>query len=769
MLPTTLLIRMGTLLLFAFPVASLMNKSAPGAVLHAFAFMGLIRLVYLASDVKRRPVLKTFWQEYGVVCLVMAAPLILNLVSTASVGAFDRMFPVVLQRLAMTGFVLLALSRLPLRSVSFFQWGVIVAAIASSAILYRASNGGTIRPEVDAQNLLNYTNFIVLLGIYVVYMLNRRSGNYPVIEFTFKFLALISVGYAILLSESRGPLLSLVVLLLLFGLFGLRNVAWRWRVIGSIVMLVIGGVATLQSDTMVERFQNAVKTTTVAVPALLKGERPTGGEESTRVRFELWQASWLMFKEHPWIGDGTRSFSDRLTALNRIGEVSGSATWKSLDNEAFTQPHNEFAGTLANRGIAGGIILILLYVVPLRHFIRRRKDQSSGDSMAANVSLVADMGIATVVGTILFGLTVSVFTSGWMVGLYVLLISTLMTLSRNDQKNYGSPAKRASADLDNSLQIPSPSAQKFLKELYRMGHRRRNRHNAHLWPYMSVSRNVNDEVDRVRVFGCVAPLISIDEAFATQDKDFHIILSGGSVADIDYSRLSGLQALGVNGSLVLQDKFDIEFPYYCVIDRSFARTQRQIMKRIVSEDRVFLLGPDVLRYMLEYIPVDSIRCRLCIIEDVHERAYEPRMTTSALLNAQRHGRDIVLFDQRIPLGFSFESAVGWFDADTVAYTALQAVIWGGARRVYFHGLDIKDAESTPRFYETGTTASRPLTRLEKNFEKYIKPSFRGAIQLLKARGIEVYNLSPDSALGPDIIPFMDWCDLITPTDETVMR
>lgn len=121
---------------------------------------------------------------------------------------------------------------------------------------------------------------------------------------------------------------------------------------------------------------------------------------------------------------------------------------------------------------------------------------------------------------------------------------------------------------------------------------------------------------------------------------------------------------------------------------------------------------------------------------------------------QQDGSDLAVFNTAMPLGFSFEPRLGWFDADTVAYTALQVAVWGAARRIYFHGLDISNAAANGRFYERGE--QRLGTRLERHFAKWIEPSFRQAIPLLHARGIEVFNLSEHSALDNSVIPYLDW-------------
>ncbi|MFA5663608.1 hypothetical protein [Castellaniella sp.] len=304
---------------------------------------------------------------------------------------------------------------------------------------------------------------------------------------------------------------------------------------------------------------------------------------------------------------------------------------------------------------------------------------------------------------------------------------------------------------------------RWLRKLYRKTHARSWRHNEHLWPYVKLQRNARGGLESIRVFGRHVPVLGLAQAFADAGPDMHIVLSGGSVRQIDYARLPRLQVMGVNGSIALQDTSPVEFPYYCIIDGTFVEERRELVRRVVSGERLLLLTPEVLRYILEYVPLAHIRARLCLIESLSERAHEAHATAAGLQAWQAQGRDIVLFDDSRQLGFSFDADLGWFDADTVAYAAFQAAIWGGAQRVYFHGLDITGASAQPRFYEQ-PGAPRPPTWLERSFPVLIEPSFRGAVQVLAQRGIRVYNLSPVSALGPDAMPFLDWREGLGPGD-----
>src|SRR5699024_6827499 len=122
---------------------------------------------------------------------------------------------------------------------------------------------------------------------------------------------------------------------------------------------------------------------------------------------------------------------------------------------------------------------------------------------------------------------------------------------------------------DGRLSFPSHKQQVFLRGLYRTFRGRANRHNSRLWPYVSLGRDESSAITRLSVCRYNVPLVSVQEAFANTSHETHIILSGPSVAEIDYAQLPTLQTMGVNGSILLQDKVDITFPFYCLIDRTF--------------------------------------------------------------------------------------------------------------------------------------------------------------------------------------------------------
>ena len=228
----------------------------------------------------------------------------------------------------------------------------------------------------------------------------------------------------------------------------------------------------------------------------------------------------------------------------------------------------------------------------------------------------------------------------------------------------------------------------------------------------------------------------------------HLILSGPSVADIGYSELDLPAVMGVNGSIALRRSHPhLRFAYYAMLDAGFVSRRRDLVADVLAQDLLLFVTPEVLRGIAQLFSPDDIRCRIAVFEEVHQRAYLPRAQPEQLARTLRDDPDLVLFDAHAPihpLGFSLDPARGLFGGGTVAYSALQLLVWLGFRTLYLHGLDLRGASVSPRFYESAD--ARLPSALDRQFDSHIRPAFRDASRLLGARGLRIYNLSPGSAL-----------------------
>ena len=165
-----------------------------------------------------------------------------------------------------------------------------------------------------------------------------------------------------------------------------------------------------------------------------------------------------------------------------------------------------------------------------------------------------------------------------------------------------------------STQVGGSRADRFARKLFRMMRSRTQRHNQHLWPFVRIWRNSAGVISGFRAFGRSLPITPLEQGYDPADDEMHLILSGPSIAEIPYDRLKIRAAMGVNGSIALARKFDLPFKYYCIIDQNFVRDRIDLVREIVACDLTLYVLPEVLRYIMQGIPQELIRCRICIIE-----------------------------------------------------------------------------------------------------------------------------------------------------------
>lgn len=298
----------------------------------------------------------------------------------------------------------------------------------------------------------------------------------------------------------------------------------------------------------------------------------------------------------------------------------------------------------------------------------------------------------------------------------------------------------------------------LLKLLYRYSHTAKWRHNERLWPHVRVVRNARGTVERFEYRGKSVPLAHRAALQRLRALPCHIIASGPSVAEIDYRALPMHHVMGVNGAIALTDRAPIRFDFYSILDAGFVRQRPDLARRIVARDLVLFVTPTVLARLLDMFPMSAFACRFYLVDDIYKRAMQPALTPSALRADDQVSASAAFFGgPQSRLGYSFDIDHGFFHGGTVAYFALQVATWLGFNEIYLHGLDLRDAAQTPRFYETD--GKRAPTLLDVEFADLIEPSFRGAGEVLRARGVQVANLSLQSALGDDVFPKVDWRSL----------
>lgn len=305
---------------------------------------------------------------------------------------------------------------------------------------------------------------------------------------------------------------------------------------------------------------------------------------------------------------------------------------------------------------------------------------------------------------------------------------------------------------------------KGLRYFYRYTRPRAYRHNETLWPFVKVRRDADGKLEGCELLGVRGPATTpLQQLAHSIAGDAHLILSGPSVAQIDYARCRLGAVMGVNGSIALRrQRPSLRFDYYAMLDAGFVRHRRDLVAEVLAQDLTLFVTPEVYRWIAFLFEGQAVRCRIALFEEVHQRAARPRARPEELETELAQDPGLVLFDARHPMhahGFSLDPTRGLFGGGTVAYTSLQLLAWLGAKTLYLHGLDLT-ATAGPRFYENA--AAQLPTALDRQFAGHIEPAFRQAGRLLSARGIKVYNLSLASRLGSDVFEKRHWTCLLPP-------
>lgn len=314
---------------------------------------------------------------------------------------------------------------------------------------------------------------------------------------------------------------------------------------------------------------------------------------------------------------------------------------------------------------------------------------------------------------------------------------------------HGEPGMKACA-----WSTPSQRAvNTFFKLLYRWTHSRAFRHNERLAHDVKTVRDESGRLTGMSIRGRALPCVNGEPLTLRDPADCHLIATGPSVNEIDYRSLPMRRVMGVNGAIALQERQGVRFDDYCIVDSGFVRQRPDLVARIINEPLTLYATPLVLWYIAQQFDIGHMRCRVFLLDDMQFPAGKRALSSDELRTAYDH-HSLALFDAPEALGFSLDVRRGVFDGRTVAYTALQVLASLGAKRIFLHGVDLSDAARTPRFYESAG-AMQP-SHLDGYFHAFIEPSFRHTAALLKRRGVQVMNLSMQSALGENVFPKLRW-------------
>lgn len=220
-------------------------------------------------------------------------------------------------------------------------------------------------------------------------------------------LTLIAAIATIIITQSRGPLVAVLPLLMLTGIFLWRERFTSWLFIAS------SGVAAVLAAAATIAFAGG---RLAQLPAVILGVLGAGGQRdyTTGIRLALYEAAWKAFLESPWVGHGWARLMT--SALPYVDPQYLEAARK------LPQLHND----VLNFAVAGGIVGVGVYLViiatPLIAALRSGHDRYR----AARIYATSGLAIVYVGG----GLTDLMFGHEFHTALYVVLVAIVLGFFR---------------------------------------------------------------------------------------------------------------------------------------------------------------------------------------------------------------------------------------------------------------------------------------------------------------------------------------------------
>ena len=298
-----------------------------------------------------------------------------------------------------------------------FNWfigGVTIAAFAISInqMMFHFSGNGLYSFQTGSGNVTLYAS---ILGLMCLFFINRNKSF--VFNLIFTMAATLSI-VASLLSGGRGVWISAILSIIVIVFVNPLNWSKNVRALPAIGMASMLFVAYLTPQIGVkDRIDNAV---TNVISWGESGKSTT----SSGARLEMWKASYEIIKENPMIGIGRGNYKEHVQVLVNQGKVDKIVA-------SFDHPHNEYIVNFLELGVTGLMALILVFLLPLRHFLNTIKHHAFDQKER----VLAVSGLILVLHYSFYSLTAGVFAHQSTTLFYSIFLVIIIGLSTALNKN----------------------------------------------------------------------------------------------------------------------------------------------------------------------------------------------------------------------------------------------------------------------------------------------------------------------------------------------
>lgn len=248
----------------------------------------------------------------------------------------------------------------------------------------------------------------------------------------------------------------------------------------------------------------------------------------------------------------------------------------------------------------------------------------------------------------------------------------------------------------------------------------------------------------------------------SQSGGIIVLASGPSAGDFPLKEFSDLPVVAMNGSIVKCVSENVQPLFYLCDDDSFIEKRAELAKEGVQSSQNVAMTMSCYEILDRIYPGLLSGKQLFVLNRVNRSQGKPVQSDRRYAWSIRNDDELVsgfsLFSKRKNrIGFSRNLAKGYFGSRTIPYAGLQLACHLGFDKVFLVGVDLNP--SAGRFYESGLGAL--ASTLDKDFPKYILPSFALMAERIMNPRFLVFNLSADSRLPDSVVKKIDRADIKT--------
>ena len=237
-----------------------------------------------------------------------------------------------------------------------------------------------------------------------------------------------------------------------------------------------------------------------------------------------------------------------------------------------------------------------------------------------------------------------------------------------------------------------------------------------------------------------------------------ILATGPSVKKENLSLLTDSPIIGCNGAVSLLHDIGLSASEYVITDRDFFLNRMDLVRVAVESGARCFFSLNGIALLCERAPDLLKTGKIYLLETVNRYYGLAQAPPEQIQHFQPNWALLPNTSSRhnLRIGWSHDISKGIFSGCTVAYIAAQVAYSLGHREFNFLGLDLG---GQGRAYDEGDSI-QPTT-LDKDYHPMILPSFELLKLSAKKENYEIYNLSENSRLPRDILPYRTLKDSLT--------